>query len=147
MQLRSCEIISSRDRICKTALLHGSAGLAEDDFKSLSAVMNKDTSSEALYRVQGTRVSLGGYRSTPISVRSNPLRIFPYPLEVPVCMQRFFQWRDKAHHGKSLHALILACQALSYLLHIYPIPDGNGRTCRLFMQDYMIRQGYLPVVM
>jgi fido (protein-threonine AMPylation protein) len=29
--------------------------------------------------------------------------------------------------------LILACQALSYLLHIHPFPDGNGRASGLFM--------------
>src|SRR5262249_1481206 len=87
------------------------------------------------------------YRKAPISVRSNPLRIFPYHVEVPACMQRFFQWREKTHQEGKLHPLILACQTVVYFLHIHPFPDGNGRVSRMIMHDYMARQGYVPVVM
>lgn len=126
----------------------GTAGLSERDLHYLSAVTIKDTASEVLYsHGWGNRVKLGGYRSTPISVRGNPMRIFPYHDEVPALMQRFFQWRDKVHNEKLLHPLIVACQATAYLSHIHPFPDGNGRVARMFMQDYMLRQGYVPVTM
>jgi hypothetical protein len=106
---------------------HDSAGLAETDVPSLSAIVNKGTNSEMFYRGWGRGVKLGACRSMPIAVRSNPLRVFLYPEEVPACMQRFFfQWRDKARDDskklKSLHVLILACQALAYLVHIHYFP-------------------------
>ncbi len=86
----------------------------------------------------------GGYRQAPICVRSNPLRIFPYHVEIPALMQRFFQWRDTSNK-RDIHPLLFACQALACFLHIHPFPDGNGRVSRLMMQDYMIRHGYIPV--
>lgn len=88
----------------------------------------------------------GGFRKAPIGVRSNPLRVFPYPDEVPALMKRFLQWRDEAHLGKELHPIILACHLCLYFLHIHPFPDGNGRVGRLLMQDYLVRQGYFPMV-
>ncbi|KXH63717.1 fic/DOC family protein [Colletotrichum salicis] len=96
--------------------------------------------------VWGSRVPLGEYRNLPISVRSNRLRIFPYPQEVPAYMQRFFQWRDLQRREKALHPLILACQMTSYFVLVHPFPDGNGRTSRMVKQDYLARQGYVPVV-
>ncbi|KAL6864113.1 fido domain-containing protein [Trichoderma novae-zelandiae] len=125
----------------------GTAGLSEDEIRCLSAVLLKDTTSELLHsHGWGQRLSLGDYRSTPIGVKSNRLRIFPYHTEVPACMRRFIQWRDKATLEKRLHPLIVACQMTVYFLHIHPFLDGNGRVSRLLMQDYMIRHGYAPVV-
>jgi Fic family protein len=56
------------------------------------------------------------------------------------------QWLDQATRQKDLHPLIIACQATAYFLHAHPFPDGNGNVSRLVMQDYMIRHGYVPVV-
>lgn len=126
----------------------GTAGLTEDETRDLAAMAIKGTESEAVYTMGwGGRVPLGGYRRSPISVRSNPLRVFPYPPEVPACIQRFFEWRDLQHREKELHPLILACQMTAYYVHIHPFPDGNGRVSRMIMHDYLVRQGYLPVVM
>jgi Fic family protein len=125
----------------------GTAGIAEDEIRCLSAVLLKDTRSEVIYKhAWGKRVLLGDYRSTPIGVKSNPLRIFPYHDEVPACMRRFTQWRDKVTRERRLHPLIAACQMTAYFLHIHPFLDGNGRVSRLLMQDYMVRHGYVPVV-
>ncbi|KAK2741658.1 fic/DOC family protein [Colletotrichum kahawae] len=33
----------------------------------------------------------GGYRTLPVTVRSNPLAVFPYPQEVPACIRRFLR--------------------------------------------------------
>ncbi|KAK1247543.1 hypothetical protein MKX07_002452 [Trichoderma sp. CBMAI-0711] len=115
--------------------------------RCLSAVLLKDTRSEDVYKHPwDKRVLLEDYRSAPISVKSNLLRIFPYHDEVPACMRRFIQWRDKVTLERRLHPLIAACQMTAYLLHIHPLLDGNGRVLRLLMQDYMIRHGYAPVV-
>lgn len=34
----------------------------------------------------------------------------------------------------------------AYFVHIHSFPDVNGRVSRITMHDYMVRQGYLPVV-
>jgi Fic family protein len=126
----------------------GTPGLNEDEVRCLSAVINKGTNAERLYKHGwGSRVPMGGYRQTPIGVRSNPLRIFPYHLEVPALMKRFFQWRDDKASRNEMHPLILGIQAMVYFLHIHPFPDGNGRVSRLMMQDAMIRHGYIPVTL
>ena len=126
----------------------GTAGLTESEIHTLSAITLKGTASEAIYNLGwGTRVSLGDYRITPISVKFNHLRIFPYHVEVPALMKRFFRWRNEVHNDKELHPLIVACQMIAYFLHIHPFPDGNGRLGRMLLHDYMVRQGYLPIVM
>ncbi|KAM4055118.1 fic/DOC family protein [Hirsutella rhossiliensis] len=134
--------------VTETALKNvGTAGLDENEVQALSALIIKETSSEKIYANSwGGRVVPGDFRRAPITVRSNPLRVFPYPDEVPALMKRFFQWRDKAHRIKDLHPIVIACQATAYFLHIHPFPDGNGRVARLIMQDFLIRQGYFPVV-
>ncbi|KAH6607702.1 fic doc family [Trichoderma cornu-damae] len=140
-------IVASR-WVTETALQNpNTAGLSEEEIRCLSRLLLQETDAEALYKYGwGKRIGLGDYRSAPIQVRSNPLRIFPYHVEVPACMRRFIQWRDRVDQEKRLHPLIIACQAIMYFLHIHPFPDGNGRTSRLIMQDYMIRHGYAPVV-
>ncbi|GKT47962.1 adenosine monophosphate-protein transferase Fic [Colletotrichum spaethianum] len=139
------------------------AGLCEDEVRDLAVVSVRNTKSEAAYDIWGGKdqtkdseassnlvwgagVPLGGYRNLPITVRSNRLRIFPYPQEFPACVKRFFEWRDTQHREKALHPLVLACQMTAYFVHVHPFPDGNGRTSRMIEQDYLARQGYLPVV-
>lgn len=126
----------------------GTSGINEADVRQLAAMTIKGTESEGLYTMSwGGSVPLGGYRKVPIAVKSNPLQIFPYPREVPACVNRFFSWRDSQHRSKEIHPLLLACQMTAYFVHIHPFPDGNGRVSRMIMHDYMVRQGYLPVVM
>lgn len=126
---------------------HNSTGLGESDIQSLAALVVKDTPSEALYYAGwGGRSSPGDYRKTPIRVRSNHLRVFPYHVEVPALMKQFILWRDDVHNKKLLHPLILACHTYMYFVHIHPFIDGNGRVGRMLMQDYMLRQGYIPIV-
>jgi Fic family protein len=61
-------------------------------------------------------------------------------------MARFFQWRDSVAVKRELHPLVTACHATVYFLHIHPFNNGNGRVSRLMIQDYLIRRGYVPVV-
>lgn len=125
----------------------GTPGLNEDDIRHLAARAVKGTDAENVYAYSwGGRVPLGSYRRTPISVASNPLLIFPYHIEVPACLKRFFQWRDLEHAKAEVHPLVQACHMTAYFVHIHPFPDGNGRVSRMLMHDYMVRQGFLPVV-
>lgn len=61
-------------------------------------------------------------------------------------MKRFFEWRDKTHAMGKLHPLILATKLCVYFASVHPFADGNGRASRVMMADYLIRQGFLPVV-
>ena len=125
----------------------GTAGISLTDIKQLSRVMLAGTRAELLYAVAwGKRVPLGEFRTLPIRVRSNLLRIFPYHEEVPACMDRFITWRNDFHASSKLHPLVLATQLFVYFVHIHPFLDGNGRVGRVLMADYLIRQGYLPVI-
>lgn len=124
----------------------GTTCLNEPQTRDLSALMIRDTNSETLYSSSwGGRTLPGEYRKTPIGVRSDPLRIFPYHLEVPNLIKEFFTWRDNAHN--QIHPLLLACHIVVYFLAVHPFLDGNGRVSRTLMQDYLIRQGYFPIVM
>jgi Fic family protein len=91
-------------------------------------------------------MQIGDYRSAPISVKSNPMRIFPYPQEILAYMNGYIEWRERNHTDKILHPIILATHLSTYFVHIHPFLDGNGRLYRVLMANYLIRQGYLPVV-
>ncbi|KAL5089907.1 hypothetical protein Trisim1_005024 [Trichoderma cf. simile WF8] len=139
-------IVASR-WVTDAALRSTRSGLSEDEIRCLSALLLRDTSGEKLHNSGwGRKVVLGDYRQAPIQVKSSPLTIFPYHLEVPACMRRFIHWQDRVTREERLHPLIVACHATVYFLHIHPFFNGNGRVSRLLMQDYMIRHGYAPVV-
>jgi Fic family protein len=113
--------------------------MSEADIKQLSMMILRGTDAEALYAFNwGKRVHIGEYRSAPVAVKSNPLRIFPYPQEVSACMHRYIEWRDRNHTDKILHPIILAIHLSTYFVHIHPFLDGNGRLCRVLMADYLI---------
>ena len=141
-------IIASQWVAETAARFPGLPGLGEGDLRGLAALMVKDTASEELYRLGwGGRSTPGDYRKMPIMAKSNPLRIFPYHVEVPSLMKQFIAWRDDIHERQLLHPLILACQSSLYFLFIHPFVDGNGRVGRTLVHDYMVRQGYVPIVM
>lgn len=132
--------------VAATASHHsGTAGLSEADLRALNVLLLKDISSASLHSGGwGPRRQAGGYRG---GVKSNPLRVFPYPVEISALMRGFFIWHDEMPRERKLHALLRACQSYLYFLFIHPFVDGNGSVGRTLMQDYMLRQGYLPVVM
>lgn len=145
-ELRNHIIVSRY--LTETALANpGTAGISLTDIKQISHIMLAETGAEDLHTPGwGKRAALGEFRSLPITVKSNPLRIFPYPAEVPACMDRFMVWRDLCHASFQLHPLLLATHLFIYFCHIHPFVDGNGRVGRALMADYMIRQGYMPVI-
>ncbi|KAI5462997.1 hypothetical protein BGZ63DRAFT_380224 [Mariannaea sp. PMI_226] len=143
-------------------------GLGEVEVRSLTTLLMRDLESKnnsprrsSRHRrsevVSSPKAKLGAvYRQTTQveggnSKRNNkgyPKRIFfPHHLEVPSCMDRFFQWRETVHTEKKLHPLLVACQTVAYFLHIRPFPVANGRVSRMLLQDYLLRQGYCPPVL
>lgn len=80
--------------------------------------MLKGTLSERSYSLGwGKRIALGDFRSLCIGVRSDPLRIFPYPEEVPTCIERFFKWRDSAVLSAKTDSVEQFVDALEHLPH------------------------------
>lgn len=125
----------------------GTPGLDEGQLRSLSAFIMRDTESEALYRsCWGESTSTSEYRKMPVRVRSSPLAIYPYHVEVPNLMKEFFTWRDNAHEQKSLHPLLFACHTMAYFLSIRPFLDRNKKIARMLVHDYLVRQGYFPTI-
>jgi Fic family protein len=145
-ELRNHIVVSRH--ISNSALANpGTPGISLNEIKLLTRVLLQDTDSEQAAKYSwGPRVPLGEFRALPISVRSNPLRIFPYHQEVPACMKRLFEWRDETHAAGQLHPLIFATKLCVYFASVHPFADGNGRASRVLMADYLIRQGFLPVV-
>ncbi|KAI9777955.1 MAG: hypothetical protein M1839_008490 [Geoglossum umbratile] len=125
----------------------GTARLTLEEIHALSKILLIDTESVELYRLGwGRKTVIGEFRNTPVSVRNNPLRIFPYHVEVPSLMRRFIEWRDRTHASKVLHPIIFATHIFVAFCHIHPFADGNGRVGRTLLADYLVRQGLLPVV-
>ncbi|TDZ29405.1 Adenosine monophosphate-protein transferase Fic [Colletotrichum spinosum] len=127
----------------------GTAGISETETQALAALTVKGTGppvNTSLVKFSNSSPR-GGYRRWPVQVRSDHLVVFPYPVEVPACVERFFQWRNAQHAAKELHPLVLACQMTAYFVHIHPFYDGNGRVSRMLGQDYLARQGYFPPVL
>lgn len=145
-ELRNHIIVSRH--ISDSALANpGTPGISLDEIKLLTRILLRCTDSEQTAKYSwGPRVPLGEFRALPIAVRSNPFRIFPYHQEVPAYTKRFFEWRDETHATGQLHPLIFATKLCVYLASIHPFEDGNGRSSRVMMVDYLIRQRLLPVV-
>ncbi|KAF4783700.1 fic/DOC family protein [Colletotrichum scovillei] len=126
-------IIASQWIAENAAAKAGTAGLCEAEVRDLAVVSVVNTDSESAYDTWRTDSKKAGGNLV-------------WGSRVPACMERFFQWRDLQHREKALHPLILACQMTAYFVLVHPFPDGNGRTSRMVKQDYLARQGYVPVV-
>ncbi|KAJ7220168.1 fido domain-containing protein [Mycena pura] len=114
------------------------------DIKTISAILLRGTSAEALYaNTWGPKVPLGEFRLVPIQVRSHPLAIFPYPDEVPALMDRLLLWRQETHAKAVLHPLIFAARYETYFTAIHPFLDGNGRVGRFLAGLYLTQNGFL----
>jgi Fic family protein len=146
-ELRNHVVVS--EWVAKSAVQkRGTCGLSEQELRDLAAIMIKGTESEKLHtHGWGKRTKPGEYRLIPIRVKTNPLRIFPYHFELPTLMKNFFHWRNNTHLLKAVHPLIHACHSFIYFVFLHSFVDGNGRVGRTLFHDYLIRQGFLPIIM
>lgn len=81
----------------------------------------------------------GRYRTLRVRVAGS-MRVFPNPLKVPELMAEFIHEVNIS----SLHPIVVAADLHYGLVAIHPFADGNGRTARLLMNLYLIREGYAP---
>lgn len=81
----------------------------------------------------------GRYSPAPRFV-SGSKTSFPSPLKVPELMDEF--GRSLSHLPETPES---AFDAHFRLVRIHPFADGNGRTARLLMNLFLVREGYRPV--
>lgn len=72
--------------------------------------------------------------------------VFPYPLEVEQLIKELIAFRASLHASELLHPLLIAAHFGATFKHIHPFDDGNGQLGRFLIPDYLLRQGYLPIV-
>lgn len=81
----------------------------------------------------------GRYRDVPVRI-SGSRHVPPNPLKVPALMAELFAWF--IGHVTSEHVVHAAADLHLRLSQIHPFVDGNGRTCRLVMNLYLLQHGY-----
>ncbi len=90
--------------------------------------------------VARSQPEIGGVYSTPPRrIVGSPV-IFPNGAKIPRLMKEFGEWL-----GHAEPALATSFDAHFRLVAIHPVSDGNGRTARLLMNLWLLRQGYPPV--
>lgn len=89
------------------------------------------------------RSNAGRYRTVPVMI-SGSTHIPPQPYLITPQMEAFIL-RFREMEGAKEHPVIIAAYLHDELVRIHPFIDGNGRTSRLLMNLYLLRQGYTLV--
>lgn len=90
----------------------------------------------------------GKYRHTPVEITGSKHTIVDAFL-VPQEMTRFSDFVAHSFSKESQDPdlpLLLAVAAHTWLVHIHPFTDGNGRTARALMTLILMRKGYFPCI-
>lgn len=89
------------------------------------------------------RENAGRYRTVPVLI-SGSRHVPPQPFLIEKQMEDFmlaFQEMEAAN----VHPVLIAAYLHDELVRIHPFIDGNGRTSRLLMNLYLLRNGYTIV--
>lgn len=81
----------------------------------------------------------GFYRNTSVYLRGSKY-IPPPAKKIPNLMKEFVRLINKKEKDTVEHAAMLHFQ----FVHMHPFTDGNGRAARLFMNLFLMRNGYPP---
>lgn len=122
------------------------SGMSLAEIRALAALLTRGTDTDNEYLQWGRKTPPGDYRLNEHHDLSKPMRIFPYPFEVSGLMERWTSWRHNSHLRRLMHPLLMACHQMVYFCAIHPFRSGNGLVSRCVMHDFMVRQGYVPVV-
>lgn len=89
------------------------------------------------------RENAGRYRSVPVMI-SGSTHLPPQPYLIEPQMEAFITtFADMERRGD--HPVTIAAYLHDELVRIHPFIDGNGRTSRLLMNLYLLRNGYVLV--
>ena len=89
------------------------------------------------------RENAGRYRTVPVRI-SGSTHTPPQPYLLAEQMQAFMSKFAEMEEQK-VHPVLIAAYLHEVLVRIHPFIDGNGRTSRLLMNLYLLRNGYTLV--
>ena len=91
------------------------------------------------------RKNAGVFRSVPVMI-SGSRHTPPQPYLIEPQMEQFMAtFNEKEESGE--HPVLTAAYLHDELVRIHPFIDGNGRTSRLIMNLYLMKNGYTPVTL
>ena len=91
------------------------------------------------------RQNAGHYRTVPVLI-SGSRHVPPQPYLIEKLMEDFLlHFREM--EGEGIHPVDIAAYLHDELVRIHPFIDGNGRTSRLLMNLYLLRHGYVMVLL
>lgn len=91
------------------------------------------------------RENAGSYRSVPVMI-SGSTHMPPQPYLLEKQMEDFML-KFREMEAERVHPVLIAAFLHDELVRIHPFIDGNGRTSRLLMNLYLLRNGFLLVAL
>lgn len=91
------------------------------------------------------RENAGRYRTVPVMI-SGSTHMPPQPYLIEKQMEDFML-RFREMEEEKIHPVLVAAYLHDELVRIHPFIDGNGRTSRLLMNLYLLRNGYVIITL
>ena len=91
------------------------------------------------------RENAGRYRTVPVMI-SGSTHMPPQPYLIQKQMEDFMI-KYRQMEEEKVHPVLIAAYLHDELVRIHPFIDGNGRTSRLLMNLYLLRNGYTLVTL
>jgi Fic family protein len=91
------------------------------------------------------RENAGRYRIVPVMI-SGSTHMPPQPYLIEKQMEDFML-RFRQMKEEKVHPVLVAAYLHDELVRIHPFIDGNGRTSRLLMNLYLLRNGYVIITL
>lgn len=91
------------------------------------------------------RENAGRYRTVPVMITGST-HMPPQPYLIEKQMEDFILRFQQMKRG-GIHPVVIAAYLHDELVRIHPFIDGNGRTCRLLMNLYLLQHGYTIVTL
>ena len=91
------------------------------------------------------RENAGRYRTVPVMI-SGSTHMPPQPYLIEKQMEDFML-RFREMEEEKIHPVLVADYLHDELVRIHPFIDGNGRTSRLLMNLYLLRNGYVIITL
>lgn len=82
----------------------------------------------------------GKYRNVQVMIKGSA-HLPPQPFIVPKKMEEYFEWFNV--NKERIHPVVLAAEMHERLVTIHPFIDGNGRTSRLIMNLFLLKNGFV----
>lgn len=91
------------------------------------------------------RENAGCYRTVPVLIAGSR-HVPPQPYLIRKQMEDFLL-RFQEMEAEGIHPIDIAAYLHDELVRIHPFIDGNGRTSRLLMNLYLLRHGYVFIIL